>query len=442
MDVPNQPHDPYAALRFPSYRRYVVGMVLASIGQQMQSVAVGWEAAQRSRSPALALSFVGLVGAVPVIALALPAGHLADRVNRKKLTILTLVLSSLCSIGLAVLSFRQGPLSYMYALLLVAATAGALGGPARSSLLPQIVPIGVFSNAMTWNAMCFQIASAGGPALTGFIIGIKTLHFPHWELLTLPLAYLLDASFTVAYAVLLLFVKLRPSEQRKEPATLKTLLAGIHFVTRNQIILATISLDLFAVLLGGATYLLPIYATAILHVGAVGFGWLRAAPAFGALTMGLLMAHLPPMKKAGVGMLLAVTGFGAVIIIFGLSTSFWLSLAMLCLAGAFDNISVVVRHTLVQVLTPDDMRGRVSAVNNVFISASNELGGWESGLTAQIFGPKISVVGGGIGTLVVVFATALIWPAVRRFGSLHDARPIESGEFAQLAASPSEEIVN
>jgi MFS family permease len=229
---------------------------------------------------------------------------------------------------------------------------------------------------------------------------------------------------------LLLFVTLRPGERIKEPATLKTLLAGIHFVTRNQIILATISLDLFAVLLGGATYLLPIYATSILHVGAVGFGWLRAAPAFGAFLMGMFIAHLPPMKKAGRTLLWAVAGFGIATIIFGLSTSFWLSLVMLFLTGAFDNISVVVRHTLVQVLTPDDMRGRVSAVNNVFIGASNELGGWESGLTAQIFGPKVSVVGGGIGTILVVLATAVIWPAVRRFGSLHDAKPIEETALA------------
>jgi MFS family permease len=193
----------------------------------------------------------------------------------------------------------------------------------------------------------------------------------------------------------------------------------------NKIILATITLDLFAVLLGGATALLPIYAKDVLHAGAVGFGWMRAAPGIGAFVMALVVAHMPPMKHAGRNLLLAVSGFGLATIIFGLSTSLPLSLAMLFLTGAFDNISVVVRHTLVQVLTPDSMRGRVSAVNNVFIGASNELGGFESGLTAQWLGPIWSVVAGGIGTVLVVLTVATIWPQVRRFGSLADAKPIE-----------------
>ena len=218
---------------------------------------------------------------------------------------------------------------------------------------------------------------------------------------------------------------LRPPPRKTETASLKTLMAGIRFVRIDQIILATITLDLFAVLLGGATYLLPIYARDVLHVGAVGFGWMRAAPAIGALSMGVLVAHLPPMKKAGKNLLWAVTGFGLATIVFGLSKSLTLSLIMLFLTGAFDNISVVVRHTLVQVLTPDAMRGRVSAVNNVFIGASNELGGFESGLTAQLFGPIWSVVAGGIGTILVVLAVNAIWPQVRRFGSLADARPAE-----------------
>jgi MFS family permease len=421
-------HDPYAALRLGGYRLYASGSILSFMGQQMQSVAVGWEVATRTKDPALALSFVGLVGAIPVILLALPAGQLADRVNRKMLTMITLVLGALCSIGLMVVSYHQGPILYMYVLLLLAAIAGAMGGPARSAVLPQVVPVSVFSNAVTWNSSVFQISSMVGPALAGLIIGVGSIRWFGHTTPTLPLAYLLDAIFGLAFASLLLFVKLRPVENRREPASLKTLLAGIRFVVRNQIILATITLDLFAVLLGGATYLLPIYAASILHVGPTGFGWLRAAPAVGAFVMALLIAHLPPMKNAGRDLLLAVAGFGIATIIFGISTSFWLSLAMLFLTGAFDNISVVVRHTLVQVLTPDDMRGRVSAVNNVFIGASNELGGWESGLTAKFFGPVWSVVGGGIGTLVVVAATALIWPTLRTFGSLHDAKPIEEAK--------------
>jgi MFS family permease len=205
----------------------------------------------------------------------------------------------------------------------------------------------------------------------------------------------------------------------------QTLLAGIHFVRQNKIILATITMDLFAVLLGGATYMLPLFATDVLHVGAAGFGWMRAAPAIGAFGMALVIAHLPPMKKAGRNLLLAVAGFGVATIVFGLSRSFPLSLVMLLLTGAFDNISVVVRSTLVQVLTPDSMRGRVSAVNNVFIGASNELGGFESGLAARMIGLIPSVVAGGIGTIVVVLSVAGVWPQVRKFGSLADAKPVE-----------------
>jgi MFS family permease len=207
--------------------------------------------------------------------------------------------------------------------------------------------------------------------------------------------------------------------------TLRSLAAGVEFVWNRKIILATITLDLFAVLFGGAEYLLPVFATDYLHVGAVGFGWMRAAPAIGALAMGITIAHLPPMKHAGRAMLLAVTGFGAAIIVFGLSRNYPLSLAMLFFTGAFDNVSVLVRHTLVQILTPDDMRGRVSAVNNVFIGASNELGGFESGLTARLFSPIISVVCGGIGTILVVAVVTVIWPQVRRFGSLVDAKPAD-----------------
>jgi MFS family permease len=192
-------------------------------------------------------------------------------------------------------------------------------------------------------------------------------------------------------------------------------------VWRTKIILATITLDLFAVLLGGAVVLLPLVATDILHVGSVGYGWLRAAPAVGAFLMAISVAHLRPMKHAGRGMLWAVAGFGAATIVFGLSRNYWLSLAMLFLTGAFDNISVLVRHTLVQVLTPDNMRGRVSAVNNVFIGSSNHLGDFESGVTAWMFGVVGSIVLGGIGTILVVIAAALAWPEVRAFGSLKDA---------------------
>jgi MFS family permease len=418
-------HDPYAALRLAPYRRYAIGSTLSNLGQQMQAAAVGWEVAIRSANPPLAISMVGLVGALPVILLALPAGHLADTLDRKKLTIVTLFLAAICSIGLATLSYMEGPLILMYIMLLLSATMLSIGGPARSALLSQIVPLEYYSNAATWGSSCFQIASMVGPALAGWIIAINTLGSGLHIFRTLPLAYLIDAACGVCFAALLMSVHIRPAQHRGESASLQTLLAGIRFVRMNKIILATITMDLFAVLLGGATYMLPLYAKDVLHVGAVGFGWLRAAPAIGAFTMALVVAHLPPMKKAGRNLLFAVAGFGLATVVFGISKSFLLSLLMLFLTGAFDNISVVVRHTLVQVLTPDSMRGRVSAVNNVFIGASNELGGFESGLAADKLGLIRSVVLGGVGTIFVVLAVAGIWPQVRKFGSLADAKPIE-----------------
>lgn len=421
-------HDPYAALRLPAYRRFIAGVTLGRVGQEFQIAAIGWEIATRSARPALALSMVGLVGAAPVILLALPAGHLADSLDRKKLTIVTVLAASLCSVGLAMVSFWQAPLILLYSLLLLGTIASAIGGPAQSSLRAQIVPRELYSNATTWSSSFFQVASMVGPALAGGIIAIETIHVGRMALATLPLAYLVDAACGIALAGLLLVTQVRTLERKSAAANLQTLLAGVQFVRSNRIILATITLDLFAVLLGGATYLLPIYARSVLHVGAVGFGWMRAAPAIGALAMAMLVAHLPPMKKAGRNLLWAVTGFGIATIVFGLSKSLPLSLLMLFLTGAFDNISVVVRHTLVQVLTPDSMRGRVSAVNNVFIGASNELGGFESGLTAQLFGTIWSVVAGGIGTILVVLTVNAVWPQVRKFGSLADARPAEETE--------------
>jgi MFS family permease len=425
-------HDPYLALRHPAFRLFLAGSTLMLVGQQMQTAAVQWEVTVRTGAAhaAWALSMVGLVGALPVIALALPAGQLADKVDRKVLTVVTLLLSAVCSIGLAALSVRQAPVAYTYAVLLAAATVWAIGGPARSTMLAGIVPIELFNNATTWNSSAIQLACMGGPALAGGLIALGAMHALDpaavaAQVRYVPLVYVVDAACSLAYAAMLAGVVVRPPDVRKEPATLKTLLAGIRFVTVNRIILATMTLDLFAVLLGGAVYLLPVYATQVLHVGAVGYGWMRAAPAIGAFCMAMVLAHRPPMKRAGLSLLWAVAGFGVATIIFGLSHNLLLSLAMLFLTGALDNVSVVVRWTLVQVLTPDAMRGRVMAVNNVFIGASNELGGFESGAIASVVGPFWSVVGGGIGTILVVIATAIVFPAVRKFGSLQDARPIE-----------------
>jgi MFS family permease len=415
-------HDPYTAFRQPDFRRYTIGWLTALVGMRVQSVAIGWEMYQRT-GEALALGMVGLVQALPAILLALPGGLLADRYDRRKLVMWSMAGVAVVSLGLAALSYVRGPILLMYALLLLDATVASLGRPARMAMLPHLVPREVFPNAVTWNTSMWQIASVIGPAIGGFIVALYV-----------PLAYLVCAASSIACVVLLVPVRLHGEYTPAGTASWREVVAGLRFVWRARVILTAISLDMFAVLLGGATYLLPIYATDILKVGPTGFGWLNAAPAAGAFCMALLIAYLPPMKRAGRNLLACVAGFGLATIVFGISRSFPLSLAVLFLGGALDNVSVVIRHTLIQLSTPDRMRGRVSAVNGVFLSASNELGGLESGVVAHFFGPVVSVVSGGIGTLVVVLTTAIVSPTLRAVGALHQARTLEDGAEEKPAA--------
>jgi MFS family permease len=414
-------HDPYLALRYRDFRLLVAGRFIVTLGEQMLNVAIGWELYVRTNS-ALALGFVGLAQIAPIMLFSLPAGQVADRINRKRIVITSQTIMTIAASFLALLSALHGALPLVYATLALLGTAYAFNDPASSSLLPQTVPAEAFPNAATWSSSSWQFAAVLGPALGGFIIAL-TGHATA--------VYVLDAIACAIYIVLLLLMRSKQMEYAKEASSLRSLAAGVGFVWRTKIILATITLDLFAVLLGGAVTLLPIYAISILHVGAVGLGWLRAAPSIGAVIMALSQAHLPPFKKAGWTLLLAVAGFGVATIVFGLSRSFLLSLLALVALGALDNISVIVRSTLLLLRTPDEMRGRISAVNSIFVGASNELGGFESGLAAALFGPVIAVVGGGIGTILVVIAVALIWPEVRRLGRL-------DGKDAQLAGEISE----
>jgi MFS family permease len=409
--TPASRRDPYAALRSPSYRLFAIGWFIALVGTRIQSVAVAWDMYQRT-GEALSLGLVGLAQAVPTMLLALPAGYLADRFNRPRLVIFSQLASVCTALALGVLSYLHGPTSWIYLLLLLDATAVILGRPARVALMPQLVPAQDFPNAVTWNTSMIHISSVVGPAIGGLVIQLGG-----------SLAYVLSALGAISFALLLMFIRFEGEVRRAGTASWQNFVAGAQYVWQERIILVIISLDMFAVLLGGATYLLPIYASDILRVDSTGFGWLRAAPAVGAMCMAFLMLYLPPMQRAGWTLLLAVAGFGVATIVFGLSTSFWLSLSMLFLTGAFDNISMVIRQTLQQLLTPAEMRGRVSAVSSVFISASNELGGLESGLVAHWYGPLIAVVSGGIGTLVVVAITALVSPQLRSFGVLYEAKP-------------------
>jgi MFS family permease len=444
-------HDPYAALRVRDYRRYFTGSAFSLLGNQMAFAAVSYELFKRTNSR-FVLGMIGFVQIVPIILLTLPAGHLVDRLNRKRivLTMTALLLVSNLLMGISShyadregnfgplawinhgvqwlarffgekdSHYTQGHIAIMLLLLLVNGVVRAFIRPATESILPSLVPEKQLSNAVTWNASLFETTNMVGPAAAGGLIGLLVPRFGPAGPWTYAGIYLFNAFCQLVQFVNFAGIRLEHLPKRREPLTLSSLLAGAKFVYTNKIILGMITLDMFAVLLGGATALLPVFADDVLHVGAIGFGILRAVPSVGAISMAMFLAHRPPMQRAGRNLLVAVVGFGIATVVFGLSRNFVLSLFALFLTGAFDNISVVVRHSTVQLATPDDMRGRVNAVNSLFISTSNQLGEFESGLTATIatayfgvmWGPMASVIAGGIGTILVVAWVAFAWPQV------------------------------
>jgi len=408
MSLNKERHDPYAALRHRDYRLLLIGRFITSFGNEMLTFAISWELWIRTQS-ALALGMVGLVQIVPVILLSLPAGHIADQYNRKRIVIIAELVIGLCVLGLGWLSYTDGSLYLIYTLLLGIGVARAFNEPASSTLVPETVPPNLFASAATWNTSVWHFASITGPALAGVIIGFFN---------AVTFIYIFAAFGAIVFVILLTMIKGRKLALAQKTPTLQALKEGFRFMRDTKVILAAITLDMFAVLFGGAVALLPIYATDILKVGAQGMGIMRAAPSVGALIMAFFIAHVPPMKQAGKTLLLAVAGFGLATIIFGVSTSFILSVAMLGLLGALDNISVVIRGTLLLTHTPDHLRGRISAVNGIFIGISNELGAFESGVAASLLGPIGAVVFGGIGTIIVVMAVARVWPQIRQLKTL------------------------
>src|SRR5262245_38684016 len=405
-------HDAYAVWRLPSFRRYFTGNMALIVGWQMQKVAIGWEIYERTHS-AMALGYAGLAQFFPQVLFMLFAGHVTDRHNRKRVLTIALAGNALAAIGLAVNSARGGSIYVLYACLFAYGTARAFIMPSRAAFLPGIIPLDIFSTAVSWNSSGFEISSMAGPAIGGLLIGF--FQSP-------TLVYTINAVGQVTFVTLLAGITYKHSQGQREPLTLPSFSAGFQYVRKERVVLSAMALDMFGVLLGGATAMMPIYAKDILKVGPRGLGWLMTAPSIGAFSMALLQAHRGPLRKAGRTLLFAVAGFGTVTVIFGISRSFWLSMAMLCLLGSCDNISVVVRSRLVQLLTPDNMRGRVSALNSLFIGTSNELGAFESGLVANFFGPIASVVSGGIGTLLIVFGMAWLAPELRRYGRLDQPR--------------------
>lgn len=426
-------HDPYAALRYRDFRLLIGGRLVAQVGEMMVSVAIGWELYERTND-AFALGLVGLVQILPVMLLSLFSGYVIDRYNRKLIALISQSVLVACALALAYLSWTEGSLVLIYAVLAVIGAARAFNNPAEGALTPQTVPPEHFASAATWSSGVWQIAAIFGPSLGGLLIAVFQEAGP---------VYIVNAISGLVLIVALLMLK---SKQRDytipDEGPVTALREGLRFLRDARIILAAITLDMFAVLFGGATFLLPVFAKDILMVDATGLGILRAAPSIGALTMAFFIAQRPPFQRAGRALLLAVGGFGLATIVFGLSTNFWLSLAMLALLGALDNVSVVVRHTLVMLRTPEAMRGRIGAVNSVFIGASNELGGFESGVAAALLGPVGAVVFGGIGTIFVVGAVSRFSPELRNLGRLNedlvaDADTPEMAELSPSAAASS-----
>ena len=400
---------PRALAPYRSYLRFWFARVSGTAAQQMTMVALGWQMYELT-GRALDLGWVGLAQFAPALLLAIPAGHLIDRHPRQVIVALCQATQALVALTLAAGTF--GGWIGRELILLLSVLLGAVRAfqmPAQQALTPQLVPAGLLARAVAFNAAGLQGAIIAGPALGGFVY---TLGAASTASLGAASVYAVSAALTIMGSVLLATLQVPPRVMANEPATWSNLLAGFRFVWQRKTVLGAVSLDLFAVLLGGATALLPIFARDILHTGPVGLGLLRAAPAVGALVMSIALSRWPITRRVGRLMFGAVAVYGIATIAFGLSTSIAVSMVALAVAGAADMISVVIRQTLVQLDTPDAMRGRVSSVNSIFIGASNQLGEFESGLTAAWFGAVGSVLLGGIGTLAVVGLWMRWFPAL------------------------------
>ena len=397
------------AFSYPDFTLYQGARLFTVMATEMQSVAVGWQVFDLTKRP-LDLGFVGLAQFWPTLVLFLVAGHAADRLNRRKIVTLCYAGLGLASTALFILTITGSrSVHAIYAALTLVGVVRSFNGAAGQSMVPQLVPEEHFPNAVAWAQTVFNTATIIGPALGGLIYAVFRG----------PAAVYASSMAAAALSVIAMTrVRLNPAKREPVEVSLATLFAGFRFIWEKKLILGLISLDLFAVLLGGAVALLPVYARDILHAGPWALGILRSAPAVGAVVMAMLLAHRPLKRHAGITMLWAVAGFGVFTIVFGLSRNLILSLISLLLVGASDMVSVIIRGTLVQLSTPDSMRGRVSAVNSLFIGTSNEFGQFESGVTAQWFGTVPAVVIGGVGTLVVIALWAWLFPELRGVSQL------------------------
>ncbi|MBN1198202.1 MAG: MFS transporter [Bacteroidales bacterium] len=410
MVHPGEKHDAYAVLKVRDFRLFISYRFFITIAFQMQGLIVGWQMYELTHDP-LALGLIGLAEALPFISVALYSGHVADKYNRQRIISWFSLLFLIGTLLLLAFSFKSlmvvlslGVIPIYFVVALTGIVRAFLY-PSTIALMAQLVPRHLYTNSSTWNSTVWHVAAISGPALGGLIYGFFGVQ----------VAYLVVVSFVILALCLLFFVK-----KYKNPEILLTetirqrLSSGLKFVFRNQILLGTMSLDMFAVLFGGAVAMLPIFAAEVLFVGPQGLGFLRAAPMVGAVMMSLILAYRPPAAGAGKWLFISVAGFGLSIICFAISKNFYLSLFLLFLSGLFDNISVIIRATTLQLLTPDEMRGRVASVNSIFIGSSNEIGSFESGLAAKIMGLIPSVIFGGSMTLVVVGVIAKKAPLLRK----------------------------
>lgn len=398
------PYDSWAAFRYRDYRFLILGSFLTFMAQAVLSISIGYELYQRTGS-ALALGMVGLAQIVPNVLFSIPAGQFVDQHDQKVVAVCSVLLIATSALAIALLTRSQGPLIWTYVCLFLIGTGRAFRSPTQSVLLASIIPIKVFSNAAAWNSTSSQTAAILGPVIGGFGIA---LFGESW------IVFAIASAMIFVAALLLSRITRRPAKLHKEKMTRDSLLAGFRFITKTNVLFATITLDMVAVMLGGATALLPIIAEDILHVDSVGLGLMRSAMSVGAVSTSLLIARRGPFEEAGRTLLLAVAGFGVATVVLGLSRYLPLSLIALATLGVCDSISVVIRNTLQLTLTPDNMRGRVGAIHYLFVGLSNEFGEFESGVVAALIGVTAAVVVGGVGTLLVVPAVALIWPEVLR----------------------------
>ena len=408
-----------AAFAHRDFRLYQMARALVIMGAEAQAVAVAWQVYLITHR-AIDLGYTGLALFLPGLLFMLPAGHAADRFDRRVVILVCYSLQLVCTLTLFLFAFHgMHRILPIYAVLFFVGTGRAFSGPASSALVPHLVPADDFVNAITWGATVFQISNIAGPAVGGLLF---TLPLARWGLPHIagaPLVFLFTLCTVAGFLTLIGMLAVRPGRMEHRAASFDLVLEGLRYVWRAKLLLGSVSLDLFVVLLGGAVALMPIFAENVLHTGARGLGLLRAAPAMGALTVSVLLSFRPIRRRAGRTMFLCVAIFGAATIVFGLSRSLWLSLASLVILGAADMVSVVIRSSLLQLATPPSMRGRVSAVNSLFVGASNELGEYESGLTAQWMGPVRAVVAGGIGSLMVTGLWSAFFPALREADALN-----------------------